>query len=119
MGIYQSFGENSLSQLLAAKEEIEKLDGVISVNEVNSNTTTYSSTNNPSSTYSSIKVTVRIDDKEEASNLDSKYFQEIYEIINNEVPESQEVDGVTVTLYYGYNIGIAHKTHKVTKTIEE
>ena len=119
MGIYQTFSENTLSQLLSAKEKIENVNGVITVNEVKSSTTTYSSTNEPSRTYSSVQITVRIDDKNEASNLDSEYFNSFYQIIKDEVPKSQDVDGVSITLYYGYNIGIASKTQSVTKTIEK
>ncbi|RUT72838.1 RDD family protein [Ancylomarina longa] len=119
MGIYQTFTENTISQLLAAKEKIENKNGVIAVNEVKSSTTTYTSTNKPSRTYSSIQISVRIDDKNEASNIESKYFEDIYEIVKNEIPASQEMDGVTMTLYYGYNIGIASKTQSVTKTIEK
>jgi uncharacterized RDD family membrane protein YckC len=119
MGIYQTFSENTLSQLLSAKEKIENVDGVITVNEVKSSNTTYSSTNEPSRTYSSVQITVRIDDKNEASNLESKYFDNFYQIIKDEVPESEDVDGVSITLYYGYNIGIASKTQSVTKTFEK
>lgn len=119
MGIYQTFSENTLSQLLSAKEKIENVDGVITVNEVKSSTTTYSITNEPSRTYSSVQITVRIDDKNEASNLESEYFDSFYQIIKDEVPESHDVDGVSITLYYGYNIGIASKTQSVTKTIEK
>jgi len=117
-GIYQIFTENKLSQLLAAKSKIEEQPGVITVNEVKSSTTTYSSPDESTRTYTSIKVTVRINDKAEASNLNSKYFDDFYKILKNEIPDSQTVDGVTISLYYGFNIGIASKTQSVTKTIE-
>jgi hypothetical protein len=117
MEIYQTFSENTLSQLLSANEKLENVDGAIEVNQVKSSTTTYSNTNEPSRTYSAVQVTVRIDDKNEASNLESKYFDSFYQIFKDEVPESQDVYGVSITLYYVYNSGIASKTQSVTKTI--
>lgn len=119
MGIYQTFSENTLSQLLSAKEKIENVDGVISVNQIESSTTTYSSTNELSRTYSSVEIKVRINDKNEASDLESMYFDIFYQIIKDEVPESEDVNAVSITLYYGYNIGIASKTKSVTKTFEK
>jgi uncharacterized RDD family membrane protein YckC len=117
-GLYQTFTENTLSQLLAAKERIESYSGVITVDEVKSGTTTYNSSNQPSKTYSSVKITVRVDDENEVSSMNSRYFDEFYKIIKTEIPESQTVDVVTITLYYGFNIGIATKTKSVTKTFE-
>lgn len=119
MGIYQTFSENTLSQLLSAKEKIESVDGVITVNEVKSSTTTYSNTNESSSTYTSVEITVRINDKNEVNNLESIYFDDIYQIIKDEVPDSENVDGIFITLYYGYNIGIASKKQSVTKTFDK
>jgi len=113
--VYQTFTENTFTQLLAAKEKIEGYPGVITVDEVKSGTTTYSGPNRPSTTTSFVKIKVRIDN-EEAISLNSNYFHEFREIIKTEIPESQNVDAVTITLYYGYNIGIASKTKSVTKT---
>ena len=118
-GIYQTFTENTLSGLLTAKAKIEKLEGVISVNEVKSTVATRTSTNAPSTTYSSVEITVRIDDKEEADNSDSEYFNECYDIIQEKVPSSHTADRIAITLYYGYNIGIASKTKSITKTFTQ
>ncbi|HEY3372294.1 MAG TPA: RDD family protein [Prolixibacteraceae bacterium] len=116
--LYQTFTENAFSQLLTLKQKIEARKEVISVNEINSNTTTSYLNDAPPRIYSSVKMTVRINDKQEASNVNSKYFDELYQIIKTEIPESQDMDGVTITLYYGYNIGIANKTQSVTRTFE-
>lgn len=115
VGIYQIFSENTLSQLFSAKEKIEDVDGVITVNQVNLSNITYSSINDTSRTYSLVQITVRIDDKNEASDLESKYFDDFHQIIKHEIPESEGVDGISITLYYGYNIGIASKNQSVTK----
>jgi uncharacterized RDD family membrane protein YckC len=117
VGVYQMVAENAFSQLLNAKEKIEERPGVIGVNKVESKTTTYYG--EPSKTYTSIYVSVRINNKQAASDLNSQYFNELYEIIKQEIPEAEKVDGVTITLYYGYNIGISSKTTSVTKTIEK
>lgn len=114
---YQSFAENTLGQLLVVKEIIEEQPGVIGVNKVQSGTTTqYNS--GESSSYTSISIVVRIDSKQEAVNLESHYFNEFYEIIQQELADAKQVDFVTITLYYGYNIGISKKTTAVTNTIE-
>jgi uncharacterized RDD family membrane protein YckC len=118
-GLYQTFAENALSQLLVAREKIEDYPGVITVDEVQSATTTYSSFNQPATTTSSVRVTVRIDNENEASNLDSKYFDDFYKIVKTEIPESRNVDAVSITLYYGFNIGIATKTKSMTKTFNK
>jgi uncharacterized RDD family membrane protein YckC len=117
-GVYQTFSTNELSQLLVAKEKIEKQEGVLMVNEVSSNTTTISKMNEASVSYSSIQMTVRIDNEYEAADINSDYFDDFYKIIRTEIPESKDVDFVIITLYYGYNIGIAHKTRSVTKRFE-
>lgn len=62
MGIYQASFQNNLGQLLAAKEKIEKLEGVLTVNELKLNTT-YTTNSEP---YSFVSLTVRIDDKKQA-----------------------------------------------------
>ncbi len=117
MGIYYTSTENTFSQLLIVKEKIEEKEGVISVDNLKSNkTTNYISGEAPRS-VSYISITVRIDDKNEIENQDSKYFNEFYQIIQNEIPESEEMDGVVITLYYGFNIGIASRTYGITKSI--
>lgn len=114
---YQSFAENSLGQLLVVKKIVEEQPGVIGVNKIQSGTTTqYHSGEN--SSYTSISIVVRIDSKQEATNLDSHYFKEFYEIIQHEVADAKQVDVISITLYYGYNIGISKKTTAVTRTIE-
>jgi uncharacterized RDD family membrane protein YckC len=118
MGMYLTFIENPLSQLLEVKKKIESHEGVILVNEIKSATTTNISTE-PAQTYTSIKITVRIDNKDEASNINSKYFKEFYDIIKTGIPESGNVDRISISLYYGYNIGIASKKRSVTKTFEK
>lgn len=115
-GFYKGFSEGSFSNLLSLKTALEKQEGVITVNEVKSSTTTlYNS--DPPKTSSLVALTVRIDDEKEASNLNSRYFTEFYSIVSQELPDLLDFDGVTITLYYGYNIGIARKTKSVTKTI--
>ncbi len=118
LALYQTFAETPLSQLLQAKEKIEQVEGVIAVNEITSGTTTFSSTSEPTRTYTSVKLTVRIDDINEASDINSRYFDDFYKIIRSEIPNSENMDEITITLYYGFNIGIASKTRSVTKTIE-
>lgn len=115
-GLYQTFTENTFSNLLGLKQKIEERKEVISVNQINSGTTTYIGFSESSKKYSSVNLTVRIDDEKEASNADSQYFDEYYRIIKKELPESLNVDAVVITLYYGYNIGIANKTRSVRKT---
>lgn len=114
MGFYQTFQSTNLSPLLAAKDKIEQEAGVIGVNKIQSSVTSHYMTDSPVNTYSSIEVLVRIDDMQEASDVDSKYFATFHDIIAEEVPEYKDVDLVLITLYYGYNIGIAHKTRHVT-----
>lgn len=118
LAIYQSLSQNALAQLMAAKRRIEEQPGVLVVNEVKSGTTTYFATGKPTTAATFVSLKVRIDDKEEASNLNSKYFNDFYKIVLEEVPDARSVDGVVITLYYGYNIGIASKTTSVTKTIK-
>ncbi|MBJ6118610.1 RDD family protein [Pontibacter sp. BT310] len=118
MGVYQRLAQNTIAQMLSVKEIIEQKDGVLTVNGINSNTTTVSHLGEDSRTYTSISLKVRIDKKSEASNTESSYFEEFYEIIQNELPESRNVDLVSITLFYGYDIGIASKTQSVTKTFE-
>lgn len=116
VGLYQTFTENTFGGILSLKQKIEERKEVISVNQINSNTTTYIGFREPSKKYSSVNLTIRIDDEKEASNTESRYFDEYYKIIKKELPESQNVDAVVITLYYGYNIGIAGKTRSVTKS---
>jgi len=118
ISFYQFSTEPSYNKLLDVKEQIENIEGVITVNEVKSSMKTYYNTDEPSTTYSSIKVTVRIDNKEEALNSNSHYFNKFYKIIKTEIPESQNMDGVSITLFYGYNIAIASKSRSVTRTFE-
>jgi uncharacterized RDD family membrane protein YckC len=118
LGTYQAFSNNSLKHLLSVKEIIEQKKGVIGVAGVSSNTTTSGGPNQPLKTYSSINVNVRIDDENEVNSSDSKYFNEIYNIIIKEIPEARKVDAVSITLFYGFNIGIANKTQSITKTFE-
>lgn len=115
-GLYFSFSKTMLSQSLAIKEKIEQKKGVVSVNEVQSNVTTHYNLNEPVSISSSVHVSVRIDDENEVHDMNSKFFKECYDIIRNEMPESGQVNQIGITLYYGYNIGIAHKEYAVTKT---
>ncbi|HTH57852.1 MAG TPA: RDD family protein [Cyclobacteriaceae bacterium] len=117
MGLYTTFTENRLHELLEVKKRIEDKEGVIIVNEVKSGRTTYSRPNEPSETYTFVSITVRVSNKEEAST-NSSLFKECYDIIRKEIPEAEKVDRVTISLYYGYNIGIASSTRKVTKTFE-
>jgi uncharacterized RDD family membrane protein YckC len=124
LGIYQIGATNTpdnnspeyLNPLLSATEKIENKKGWV-VNEFVFSTSTYRSTNSPPRTTSHLMLTVRIDDKNEL-NVDSKYFEEFYEIIKKEVPEYQETDGVVITFDYGYNIGIASSTESVTRTFK-
>lgn len=118
-GIYQVLSENTLGQLLMARSKMENLPGVISVNELKSSVTTHYSSDGPPITYSSIQVKVRISDKREVSNEDSKYFDAIYKMIREEVPESANVDKIIITIYYGYNIGIASKTLSMSRSFED
>jgi hypothetical protein len=115
-GVYQAFTENALTQLFTAKEKIEQQKGVINVIEVKTGTTTYRHNNGPSQTYTFVKIIVRIDNKNEATDTNSKYFDEFNDIIKSQIPESRKVDRIIITLYYGYSIGIASKTRSVTKT---
>ena len=103
-----------LSPLLSAKAKIENLEGVIGVNRIQSSVTTNYTTDSPKNTYSSIEVVVRIDDMLEASDVDSDYFEKLNDIIQKEVPEYKDADVILITLYYGYNIGIANKTRSVS-----
>jgi uncharacterized RDD family membrane protein YckC len=118
LGVYQTLAQNTIAQMLSVKEIIEQKDGVLIVNGINSNTTTVSHLGKDSRTYTSISLKVRIDKESEVSNTESSYFEEFYEIIQNELPESRNVDLVSITLFYGYDIGIASKTQSVTKTFE-
>lgn len=118
LGVYQTFAHNAIAQMLSVKEIIEQKEGVLTVNEVNANTTTVTHLGEPSRTYSSINLKVRIDNESEANNTESRYFDEFYDVIRKELPESEDVDVVSITLFYGYNIGIASKTKSVTKTFE-
>jgi len=114
MGLYQTYVTTDLSPLLSAKAEIENLEGVIGVNRIQSSVTTNYTTDSPKNTYSSIEVVVRIDDMLEASDVDSDYFEKLNDIIQKEVPEYKDADVILITLYYGYNIGIANKTRSVS-----
>ena len=114
MGLYQTFVATELSPLLSAKDKIENQEGVIGVNRIESSVTTNYTTNSPNNTFSSIAVTVRIDDMIEASDVDSDYFGTVHDIIKEEVPEYKNADVILITLYYGYNIGIANKTRSVS-----
>ncbi|MDG1476851.1 MAG: RDD family protein [Vicingaceae bacterium] len=118
--IYQLFAENKLTELIKAKVMVEKLDGVIVVNQIQSNksTTTVYGSENPPYEYSSVNMTVRLNNKEGVSSYDSKYFDEIHEIILSEVPEAKEMSAVIISLNYGYTIGIASKTKSISKSFE-
>jgi len=115
MALYTTFTENSLHELMEVKKKIEEKKGVIIVNEAKSGRTTYTSPNRPDETYTSISITVRVSNREDV-NMNSNFFREFYDIIKKEIPEAENVDRVTISLYYGYNIGIASSTRKVTKT---
>jgi uncharacterized RDD family membrane protein YckC len=119
-GIYQSFGDTKLNELLVTKEKIENLHGVISVSKAESSTstTTFSDENKSPVTYSAISIVVRIDNEEEANNFESEYFEKFYEIVKNNIPDYNKVDAVNITLYYGYNIGISSKSQSITNTFE-
>jgi len=120
MGVYMTFSSTyGIGELLTAKEAIEKEPGVISVNKVNLSTTTNSSTNGPTETYTSINITVRINKESEVNNVDSKYFDDFLKIIRENIKEAGSVNYIKITLYYGYNIGIANKNRSMTKTYEQ
>ena len=120
LGSYQSYSNSKISELLLAKEKIENINGVISVPKAESSTstTTFSNENKPPITHTAISFVVRIDNKEEVGNYESEYFNEIYEIVQNNIPNYYEVDAVNITLYYGYNIGIASKNRSITNTFK-
>jgi len=115
---YNTLARNTFSQFLAAKGKIEQIDGVIAVNEIKASTLTYFGKKKHSETRSSFLVSVRIDDIKDASYSESKYFDDIYKIIQSEIPESQEMGNVNITLNNGYNIGIAKKDHFISRTIK-
>lgn len=115
MALYTTLTENRLHELLEVKKKIEDREGVIVVNEVKSGRTTTSSPNKPDKTYTSISITIRVSNKEDIST-NSGFFKEFYDIIRKEIPDAENVDRVTISLYYGYNIGIASSTRRVTKT---
>ncbi len=117
-GMYQNFSENGLSQLLTAKEKLEKLKGVISVNEIKLSTI-YGSSDDPARKYSSLIIVIRIDDKDALSEQNPKYFDEFYKIARTEISEFQNIDDIKITLSYGYNIGIASKTQSLSKTFKQ
>jgi uncharacterized RDD family membrane protein YckC len=113
---YQTFSNSGFGQLIDLKEVIENEPGVLTVNEVKSSTTTYYGDDSPT-TFSSIVLTVRLSEEQEATNMNSAYFDRFYELVKQNISDADNFDGVTITLYWGYNIGIYRKTKSTTKTI--
>jgi uncharacterized RDD family membrane protein YckC len=118
-GCYLTLSQNTFGQLISAKSEIEKVDGVLIVNGISFNKSTTTSSSSPAETHSYIALSVKINNKAEASNVDSKYFETFYEIIKDTVPEAADADYVNITLNYGYDIGIASNTVSVMANIKK
>lgn len=110
--------KDALKNMYSIKEKIENIDGVITVSGIKENTSTHYSLGESSETNTTIQVELKINDKEEIKNTDSQYFYDIYDIIKREIPEYTDMDAVIITLYYGYDIGIAKKNESVTKVFE-
>jgi uncharacterized RDD family membrane protein YckC len=110
----QSLRNNSFSELISLKEKIESREGVISATKVQKGVSKFF-TRDTSNVTSYINVVVWIDNKDEAMNRESKYFDNFLEIIKKEIPEYRGVDQIVINLYHGYNIGIASKTRSMTR----
>ena len=81
--IHENLFDYSKSIYINAKTKIEQLDGVLFVNEVEYKTTTHFTFNEHTTKSSCINIMVRINDKNEADNMNSKYFNDFYERIWN------------------------------------
>lgn len=111
---------NGFTDLREARTEIEKIEEVSYVNGLSITNSTRIINDESPFNLSLILVSVKVNDE---SYLDFEEYSndlsdQIYSVVQQEVPEANDVDEVNVTLTYGYDIGIWNHKRTTTKTYE-